>query len=374
MVAVRTISLEALVTVADYGYGPASIAAQLFPYLHTRIRNLDFAGAGHTVDLQKGLEYRNIIELPDSRAPQNEERLREILPNYQLIISVCDPDAARGGQGAGIPICFVDAIPWFWPKLVMEAHHDLHICQDYFGVKELFSNLPGVVIVPPFSVPPGRARKREGLFINFGGLKNPFNTIDDCVQYAGAVLDAVVPLARRYGRSIAAVSSAGVVDGLPRYQSILCTVTPLEAQKLMSRSELAIVTAGLGNIFDAASLAGKVLFLPPTNPSQGQQLELLLANGISPAFVEWNEIYGKKIDYSASDENDIEKPALVRDITSFIRQAAGNVRFRQALERHITLLLETPSADSSLRILNKLFGSGGLPAAAGHIAEFIRKL
>ena len=92
------------------------------------------------------------------------------------------------------------------------------------------------------------------------------------------------------------------------------TIPPRQVQHLLGTSELAVMTPGLGNIYEAAALAKRVFWLPPANASQGQQLVILRQRGLAPFAADWHEILPGRapIDYWMPD------PIVAEDIADAI--------------------------------------------------------
>jgi hypothetical protein len=364
-----TLPLRVLVTAEPFGFGPTAAMAQVFDYLRPRVRYLAFAGAGHTCDLHMQLPYNAVHRLPDDDGCS--EAFRRLCADHDASLISCDFPAAEAARAAGIPFGVYDPILWFWPQLPsVFKSADLYMCQNFFGVRERVRDAgrENVVIVPPMSPPLSQAAaKRSGhLLVNLGGLCNPFHSQEICVSYA-RLAASIVPGAARLYPEVHVATSQSIANHLKAEIPAIRTISPHETQGLLGTSELAAMTPGLGNIYEAAALAKRVFWLPPANSSQGQQLDMLRKRGLAPFAADWPDILPARapIDYYGPD------PTVMKHIVDAIHAALEN---SAAAERLWALFLQAhraPATSNPLTSLLDEFGAGG----ASDVAEsFVRKV
>jgi hypothetical protein len=109
----------------------------------------------------------------------------------------------------------------------------------------------------------------------------------------------LVPVAARLYSRVDVAMSDSLVAQLHHEVPASRTVSPQAAQRRLGESALAIMTPGLGNIYEAAELAGRVFWLPPANATQGLQLAILRREGLAPFAADWHDILPgqRPIDY-----------------------------------------------------------------------------
>jgi hypothetical protein len=348
--------LRVIVTAQAFGFGPAAAMAQVFDHLRPRVRYLAFAGAGHTYDLHVNLPYEAIHRLPDVGTAEAFGRL---CASHHAALVACDFPAAEAAKAAGIPVGVYDPIPWYWPEWPQVLRSaDLYMCQDFFGVRERIRDTGhgNIVIVPPISptlARPMSTRSRDTL-LNLGGLRNPYLSREDCVSYARLML-ALFPVAADLYDEVHVVTSHDIALELRDHAPAARTVSPQEAQRLLGRSEIAAMTPGLGNIYEAAALAARVLWLPPANDSQGQQLDALRQRGLAPFAADWHDLLPGRapIEYGGRE------PEVIASIADAIRSAsqepAAILRLRTIFHR----AHHAPATPNPLNTLLDRFGVGG---------------
>lgn len=353
--------LRVLVTAQAFGFGPAAAMAQVFEHLRLRVHHLAFAGAGHACDIHTQLPYDAVHRLPLNH---DDEDLRRLCSHYDAVLIACDVSAAEAAKAVGVPFAVYDPIPWFWPPGPSPfSSADLLMCQDFFGVAERMrdAEAKNLVIVPPIMPPimPSAAQRSRQLLVNLGGVCNPLHSQQDSVAYAQLALSIVAAAAELY-RAVHVSTSQSIVDEIQHDFPSAQTRSPRQVQELLGSSELAAMTPGLGNIYEAAALARRVFWLPPANSSQGQQLVMIRQRGLAPFAADWHELLPARapIDYFQHE------PTGMREIADATREAAADPA---AVERLRALFLQAhraPESPNPLAALREQFGEGGARSIA----------
>jgi hypothetical protein len=215
----------------------------------------------------------------------------------------------------------------------------------------------------PASMPVVPRRSRHA-WINLGGLRNPYFPHEACVSYARLMLTLVPAAAHLYPRVGVAMCDS-LVAQLHQEVPAARTVSPQEAQRQLGGSALAIMTPGLGNIYEAAALAARVFWLPPANATQGLQLTILRREGLAPFAADWHDILPgqRPIDYHGPE------PEVLESVVDAIHRAA---RDPAAADRLRVLFLRARQAHATphpLRLLHDRFGIGGARVVAETFAR-----
>jgi hypothetical protein len=356
-----TLPLRVLVTAQPFGFGPAAAMAQVFDHLRPRVRFLAFAGAGHTCDIHMRLPYDAVHRLP---ADDGGEAFGRLCAGYDASLIACDFSVAEAARAAGIPFGIYDPIPWFWPRWpsVVESAA-LYMCQDFFGVRELVRDAgrKTVVVVPPVlpSFPRAAEKRSRHVLVNLGGLRNPFQSQEDSAAYARLVT-AIVPGVARLYPAVHVATSQSIAESLQHNLPAARTVSPREAQHLLGTGELAVMTPGLGNIYEAAALARRVFWLPPANNSHGQQLDMLRRRGLAPFAADWHDLLPARapIDYCAAE------PTAMKHITDAIHEASEDPTAAERLWALFFQAHRAPATPNPLTQLLEQFGTGGARVVA----------
>ncbi len=348
--------LRVLVTAQAFGFGPAAAMAQVFEYLRPRVRTLAFAGAGHTCDLHRNLPYDAVHRLPDVGT---DEAFGRLCAEHDAALVSCDVPAGEAASAAGIPFGCYDPLLWFWPERpsVFESA-EVYMCQDFFGVRERVDDpgRPNVVVVPPML--PGlvstATERGSRVLVNLGGICNPLHPQDASVSYARLVMTILPAAAQRYAE-VHVATSQQIASHIQHEVSAARTVPTREVQRLLGTCELAAMTPGLGNIYEAAALAKRVFWLPPANASQGQQLVLLRQRGLAPFAADWHDILPGRapIDYWRPE------PIAMMDVADAIEDAWKDPAAAERLRTRFLQAHGEPATPNPLHALLVLFGAGG---------------
>jgi len=177
-------------TAEPFGFGPSSSLAQILAFLSQKMAGHGFTyiGTGHSIDLQKRLSHYQgrIIDCDSSMASGYQQMQAQFKPN-DLLISVCDFNAAKAANEAGIDTLIYDPLAWYWKQIpAICSEVDLYICQDFFNTKQQLaeSHIKNAVVVPAFTpdIPPND--ERNDFLLSLGGLSNPLFQETECTDYA----------------------------------------------------------------------------------------------------------------------------------------------------------------------------------------------
>lgn len=369
-----------LLNAEPFGFGPTAAIAECFLHLRPLFQTIGYLGKGHTLDLQKPLPYDSIHDLAREESPE------AVFANYDIFFTALDFEMAGKALAQGLTVIIYDPLTWYWreiPSVVKDCH--LYLSQNFLGVQERLDAcrqaFPAATVAVPPLVPAQPSENTEAevaakssgtgtplVLLNLGGLANPYWSDSETLDYARLVITTVA-------RSGIATGKDLVIAGNSRIESEFMgagarTYSKSQLQEVMQQADLALMTPGLGNIYDAARFNLPTIWLPPANDSQGQQLDLLRQAGMDDAHLDWpsfiQEADGKplSIDYRHDQE------ALLQELAGLTTRVCTS---EQLLENFASAMAEAASRltdKCACADLIAKFGSGG----AAHVAEEILQL
>ncbi len=356
-----------LLNAEPFGFGPAAAIASLAPLLQKNGLHISYIGEKHTLDLQRYIAYEVIYDTTLVTPHEKSRLMNELAGKYDLFVTAMDFDMAEMAQEVGMKTIIYDALTWYWPEIHPAVKNaELYIAQQFFGVKERLTDeadvFPAYRLVPPIVSTCDSAEKLH-ILLNMGGLQNPDWDFDDTITYAKLMLNTVAAAVPET-ETLVVTTSSRVAEALndPR-------VVTLPRQRMINALEeasVAIMTPGLGNIYDAATFDVPTLWLPPANDSQGQQSKLLAENGCCDESIDWSELTGP-IDYKAP------QTMVLQGITTALRTVTKNEPLKRKLSAIAAekLLVLDSRQNSNARKLLQLFGTNGVAdiceAIIGHL-------
>lgn len=351
-------SLKILLNAEPFGFGPAAMIADLFTALRAHCTMLAYSGEGHTLNLQTQLGYDAIYDLTDQ-----PESFAEIVQGFDVFVTAMDWNKALISESVGVPCVLYDALAWYWPQELPIDKVSLYIAQDFYGVEERVSGKGGV-IVPPI-VKSGQPVDRDTVLLNLGGLQNPYWPNDVVLTYARAVITA-------FRKSVTGpyviAANAQIVQAIGGED--IKVFSRDEIMELLPRLRAAVLTPGLGNIYDAAVNSIPTLFLPPANDSQGQQLDLLIDHGVVDSFMDWSDLIEGKINYKADQ---VQVLTEIKDAISLVSKSPELLsKLDRIFAGHINNLIH--QRDSKLTSLILTFGQNGIAEVAFQILNFSKHI
>ncbi len=367
-----------LLNAEPFGFGPSAAIAEIFPHLRDKISSLGYAGYGHTLDLQQKLAYDAIYDFGDAANSRKKEKFQQLAVDYDIFITALDFEAAKWAKEMGLKVIIYDPLTWFWKDIPPEIKQmDLYIAQNFFGVSERIKanpdDFPETVIVPALVSPNQKATSYEPskeLLVNLGGLNNPFLEEKDLILFSTLVFETIKNACSTEFDKTTYLANQTIAKAM----ATLCTVetlTPQETQSRLSSSNLAIMTSGLANLYEASLMNKKVIWLPPVNDSQGQQIMLLKQHGMVDYHLDWLDIFveDEPIDYFDAQEKVMRQIAIY--LKRLSQEPASRIRFKEFLLRVYADSLKDKSL--TLPSLASTFGTDGAIKAAESILLWIEK-
>lgn len=372
----RSSSARLLLNAEAFGFGPTAAIADCFPHLRGAFSKIGFAGAGHTLDLQRRLPYDALHDITSRGPAEESDRLQPVFADYDVLLTALDFNVAEQALAAGLKVCIYDPLTWYWKALhPVVGRCDRYICQDFFGVRDRLAAEPLLArsphVVPPLVDRPTRqipASDRDVILLNLGGLSNPFWSKEDTLAYAELIVSAFAEVVEDCNKLVIATNSS-IASALAQFNP--ATLTRDEMQAQLARARYALMTPGLGNIYDAARFAVPTIWLPPANDSQGQQLDLLELNGLVDGAVDWGDIiHGGGLGYGD------EQSDVLKGISERVRRVSGASGTRARLS---SLFVEQRAAiarggAAKCAELLLRFGTDGARQVAEQVIECARTL
>lgn len=358
-----------LINAEPFGFGPAAAMAHVFPHLRPHIKEIGFIGAGHVLDLHRKLPYDKIHDVN----PQNADAFIEECKHYDLFLTASDFEAAALAKKAGCKVIIYDPLTWYWsqlPKIIFES--DLYLAQNFYGVTQRLemSNIKQGRVVPPLTQAIKNPAPNENtLFVNFGGLRNPFIKEKQLQEYVDFISNCIELTLGNEFDEVKIGTSSSIANALTSRHPIQ-TYTPQNSQEMLASSRLVFMTPGLGNIYDAAEAKTQVFWLPPTNDSQGQQLRLLIKYGLDPLAIDWHDILDRDpINYFDSQDK------VLKQIAEYMNEAAHSPKAMGKLSRHLRYLYRKGFTERPNPLLHKLieeFGDDGSAKMSEEILNWLK--
>ncbi|HBR70645.1 TPA: hypothetical protein DIC20_01000 [Candidatus Dependentiae bacterium] len=362
---------KVLLNAESFGFGPSAAIAQIFTYLRDHINHISYIGTGHTLDLQNKLPYNAIYNYEEPDIATQKNNFSEIVKNYDVFITATDFQAAQWAKELGLKVIIYDPLTWYWsniPPIIKKA--DLYISQNFLGVAQRLKSTAfptkSVLIPPIVKIPPSKI-ETDHILVNTGGLFNPFIEQKNLLDFAHILFNSIDDILKNYDQHIDYVSNQAIARSISTIP--IKTMQPSEIQVTLNNAQFAIMTPGLGNIYEAAAMKKYVIWLPPANDSQGQQIQLLRDNNISDYAIDWHEILDNQnpIDYRKPQEEVLIQ--ISHCIQRLSCEKKAQKKFKELVYKYIIDIKCNLNKKPSLTKLIDLFGENGTQIAAHKILE-----
>ncbi|KAJ3102362.1 hypothetical protein HDU96_009661 [Phlyctochytrium bullatum] len=367
-----------LLNAEAFGLGPSSATAQLFDALRPRITRLGYIGEGHTLSLQEPLEYDDLVRVDSSEGDEEiRKALRRLSPRYSHFFTSMDFGYAGIAVEEGFRVGFFDALIWYYesiPEVIQTL--DLYIAQDFVGVKDRIrkesDRFPAQTrIVPPIVAvrkPQDRKVEHNSALVNLGGLSNPLITNELMARFASILARACHEALEPMISDVLVVTIPAFVEQMPPTFTAT-TLSPTKVRERLESSGIAMMTSGLGNLFEASASGRPITWLPPTNDSQGQQIELMKRKGYIDWFVDWTDFTeGPAIDYFRPQE--LVMKEICDRMLLLIENAADQARLVRLLSERAQACLGSQDVNLKIGSIVETFGQGGVKELADIVVNW----
>lgn len=366
-----------LLNAEPFGFGPTAAIADCFPFLRGQFAKVGYVGVGFTLDLQRPLPYDSLHDVTGVPPEMLDAVLAEIFLQYDVFLTALDFGMAQKARAAGLKVVIYDPLTWYWksiPPVVKDA--DLYIAQDFFGVRERIAAEPQlfngdrVRVVPPIIGDVANSgSERETVLLNLGGLNNPFWSAEGTLSYARFIVEAFASVAKNVEVVITAnkciAANAHIAEQLSEFG--VRNLSRSQMQEVLKGAKFALMTPGLGNVYDAARFDIPTIWLPPANDSQGQQLLMLTESGMVDGFVDWHHLLERTpIDYYA------EQTAVLKKVSNAVSTACGLTSAKRKLEKRLAACITAITEANEYR-LDTRRSARQLPPAASRTAQLVDK-
>lgn len=327
-------SAKILCEAIAFGFGPVG---KLLAIAHELVKDfeLDFIGSGSSLELAKRTNYfLNIIELDTTSV--NSRIPREIIDNYDTIISVINPIFAEQVLNYGKKLIVIDSLFYMWheiPSVWKEC--DLLIVQSFNNEKkrlanELFKNAKVVGPIISHSINSTSQEGNDSIVINFGGADYPYTTDDSIIPEFIKSLISKLTIVSHYRERIISIGPRQLkkIKYLEKDGYIINTYSHNEFLNLVKKAKLILTVPGLTTMYETFGNSIPTIFLPPMNYSQFLNLRKLKENDVARYSVNWDSIYNTSSTILDEDHG-------VQMVESFLSKSLSDNKIQEVFKSNI---------------------------------------
>lgn len=334
-----------VLTAQDFAYGPIGKLLDLVSHFDKNEYEFTFIGFGTSIQLAKKHGFNSIFEI-DTEAKENEQKLRELINNADLLISSMDIPSLKIAQEVGVKNVWLDCLFWFWDEISeISRNADLYIAElslnnkrNHQKYSESINNLVLVSTILP-KIPKKKVTKQA--LVSFGGAESThwyrigkethFPYImseivtqrvdwDDLEKVYIATNERVIPqLREKYG-------SEKFLFGCLEHDDFI---------EKLSNSEVVLITPGLVTTQAAFYTKTPVIFLPSSNNSQYIQLKEYRKEDLAEASVTLADFI-EKLDFTGKTESETNQMVIEQ-----VNSIKENITVKEQIGKKLSQLIKT---------------------------------
>ena len=298
-------------TAQSFGFGPVrkmiAIAEQL-----DNVYKI-FFGSGVAYDFAKAHFFDEYHYL---RHNQDIEIL-SILNRSDVFTNVMDFELANMAKRSMCRCVVVDSLLWFYTFRPDVDYADYYFVQNFFrSSREKLSQYcinNACIIGPIMEYREVQCEIVEQCIINFGGsdgkVCDSHITVGKNTNYPFIILRVLLPLLRTYFKNILVVGRESVVKACSeRFAMERVSFAMLKSKDMLnelSRSQVLFSVPGIHSFLDAADKL-PIFFLPPSNHSHQENLDVFIENAVTTSYFSWSQCYALQFDNAMSRQQKID--------------------------------------------------------------------
>lgn len=281
----------------DFGWGSAGKISAIMDVIGEPV---NVVLLGTRLGRQVIAELPVTIDFPDW--PLDEISLPDLLAAHHIdaALIVLDPQLATAIQEAGIPVVYVDSLPFMWSSADIIPTTVYRYCaqllpgqhRERTPALESIHNLAWVEPIIKKGEGNAPVRHREGVaVVNFGGLHSPVN-LSGNPTYLGLVLPPLLNALRKAGyRELHVVGNITRDDLYGRVlPEDIASVGPCTHEAfldLVATAEVLVTSPGLTTVLEATQIGTRIVCLPAQNLSQLLNGDYFARTLVRDACVQW---------------------------------------------------------------------------------------
>ncbi|WP_372364775.1 hypothetical protein [Candidatus Uabimicrobium sp. HlEnr_7] len=284
-------------TAQSFGFGPVRKMIAIAEKLNGVYKI--FFGSGVTYDFAKAHIFDEYHYLENN---ENAD-ISSILNKSDVFINVMDFELGNIAKKSNCKCIVVDSLLWFYPFRPDIDYADYYFVQDFFRSSSLKIKEHGIsnayIIGPIVEENDFNSQKIEQCIINFGGsdgkICNSHVTVGKNTNYPFIMLHVLLPLLSSYFKHVLVVGRESIISACSKRFSIenvsFAMLNLKEMCYELSQSQVVFSVPGIHSFLDAANKL-PIFFLPPSNHSHQENLDIFIKHAVTSSYFSWTECYG----------------------------------------------------------------------------------
>jgi hypothetical protein len=365
---------------APFGFGPASILKAILKPLKKSLPTAEITvlATGTTLDF---FSFERSFKVLECNSTDKAEllKVKNLFAEADVFIDSEHLTSCEMAAHYGTPTVFIDPLFWMWnsiPKYTRDA--DVYIIQNFpstsHNLSKMKPNNP-ILVGPIVDNSVTVSKKLNQITISFGGLESWLIRTGIDSDYPFIVADILVKAIHELSsesRFLVTGNPACMAKLREAYRSHVgiefACLSHKHFMEELAKSRLFLTSPGLGATYEAFSLSIPVVFLPPQNHSQFQQLKLLRSAGVAPCSFHWLDVYPETdLPFGCEEEEGVKR------ILQIIHRFSQDEKAQDQLKRTLVRMMTTDLGDivSSQQGFLKEMGSNGVEDVVESIVNLL---
>lgn len=270
---------------------------------------------------------------------KNSNEIKEFIKENKIdiAINVLDPELAIMITDIGIPVIYIDSLPFMWNKSDLIPNNVAIYCaQKYpnYILNPALKDVKNLVWIDPIVTDYEDNSINNKIVLNFGGLHSPFG---EGKEYLTLILNCILPHLPE--NDLCVTGGKNVVNIILKdYPNINCkTYSHNEYLKMIAGCKMFITSPGLTTIYETCHMDINTVILPPQNLSQFFNSKIAYDVCKNVKIIDWHTdcLSPEKI----SSFVDVPETYVVKYIYKQIEELSNNKEYTELFNKHLSSIL-----------------------------------
>lgn len=340
----------------NFGLGPVGKLSSIISETNNNTNKIKWYACGDELD--KNIFKTNMFV--DSCWSKNEEELQNFVNKYniELAVIVLDPDIAIIMKKIGVPVFYVDSLPFLWTESdLVPFDVDFYFAQKCVNMNERATEIMNKVknlkwvnpITPNILNKKNTGYNEYDIVINLGGMHSPYGDGEEYIKIV--VVNLLEILLSKYKNKKTIITCGSKAK--KAIQKILeeknlsdVKVETLKQEDFsitVNNCELFITSPGMTTIYETCNYDKDTIMLPPQNLSQFYNIEFSKELIKRLKVIEWDRS-DLELRY-LSDYLNLGEEKVVEIIYTNIKKASNDFEYQKRLKENIKEIFDKEFID-----------------------------
>lgn len=311
-------------------------------------------------------EHEKNVKVILMKYPRDNSKMKKIVESADAYVTATNTTNLDLIKSAGIktPVVFIDSLFWYWGHKknffsINQREAELYLACNYFNTSKLIKNqeknFKNLKLIPPIIAHKKRAKTKDQLFVNFGGLTSRFTSLKDATRFVDLICKILfhsLRLQERFSKVIVSGNKYAMKKMIEINTAKNIEFLSVDHDKfisILSESKLFLTNPGIHALYEGFASKTPTMGFLPSNLTQALQLRHISDHMPLLPTLDWSLMdkdFYKKINRGIDYEGE-----CIKSVKGYLKELNENEASYNRLM--LKLYHEFPQTKSFLKLLQE---------------------